>query len=149
MFFSILLWYHCICQVRFHTISAHMIENDLRRKTGLYITRCYFWDYRTNKFNYHHLYTSDRLQGRMRFLCCRICSKSKKPAVYESTLVEQNSTLGEKFNIRDGPDGHKTMTQRPRKMSKASVLSKDFHSEWTDEYASSSSDSVISSDRNC
>ena len=131
-------------------LTAHMIENDhLSRKTGLYITRCYFWDYRTNKFNYRHLYTGDRLQGRMRFLCCRICSKSKKTAVYESTLAEENSTLDEKSKIRDGPDGPKMKTQWTRTKSKASVLSEDFHIEWTDEYASSSSDSVISSNRNC
>ena len=149
MFFSIL--YTTVVPLYMSSTSSYYFSpNDhLRRKTGLFIMRCYFRDYRTNKFNYHHLYTGDWLQERMRFLCCRIRSKSKKAAVHESTLAEENSTLDEKSNIRDGSEGPNTKTQWPRKMSKASVLSKDIYSEWTDEYAISSSDSDFSSHRNC
>ena len=82
----------------------------------------------------------------MRFLCFRTCCKPKKFAVHEPTLVKENLTLDGKFNKRAGP---KTNTQEERKMSIISALSRDHHSEWTDAYATSSSDSDFGSERNC
>ena len=78
----------------------------------------------------------------MRFLCFRLCSKSKTPAVHEPTLPEEKSTVIEKSNSRDGS---KRDTQTERK------ISVDQYSHvFTDEYAiSSASDCALGSKRDC
>ena len=83
----------------------------------------------------------------MRFLCIRLCSKSKTPAVHEPTLPEEKPTVVENSDIRDGPSN----TPPGRNSPKDRKISIDQYSHvFIDEYASSSAQgSDVDSERNC
>ena len=94
----------------------------------------------------------------MRFLCFRLCSKTKNSAVHEPTRPEEKPTVVEKSNgastrreqlasVRDSigmRDGSKRNTEPERKIS-----IDQYSHVFIDEYASSTPGSTVDSERNC
>ena len=96
----------------------------------------------------------------MRFLCFRLCSKTKNIAVHEPTLPEEKPTADEKSNdasVRDSismRDGSQKNIEPKRKLSRShgerKISVDQFSHAFIDEYASSSAPgSPVDSKRNC